>query len=250
MMACAKALNMRAHRVRRLQFNLLSLFALMTVTCLLLSWWVWPQPVEVISLVHASAAPIPVSFKSNASQTRLVSYQEDLLAALHNPAILHDAMTVAGNGNLRMLRDRSDPIGWLQKRLEIKVLKNSMVSIKLTVPEYFQRDAVEVVDYITQKAVAGTSVKIGRQTREHVKRLRREHRALQHAIGETTQRLNGLREDESGDSHRAAALVLVLKSQCASLNRLQGEIAKAQSADQSLTHLQFIQSATVAAAGN
>ena len=86
---------------RRLQFSLLSLFVLTTTTCLIMSWWVWPQPVEVVSLVNASATPIPIGPASDgAFACPTVIYQQELLTALKDPKLLHHAVSVASNANL------------------------------------------------------------------------------------------------------------------------------------------------------
>ena len=87
----------------------------------------------------------------------------------------------------RMLRGRSDPFGWIRKRLEVTTATNAIVSVKLTVPEYFKNDAIEFVDYITLRAFAHVTVKLGRQTRAWTQRLEREKLALQQEIKTTTQ---------------------------------------------------------------
>jgi len=169
-----------------------------------MSWWVWPQPVEVVALVQVPAAPIPVS--ENSVQL--------LLTALNNPTLLNDAIAITGNGHLRMLRDQSDPADWVRKGLEVEVLKNSIVSIKLSVPRHYASDAIEFVDYIMLRAVADVDSKLVRSGHS-----RRDKRAVQQAIYETIQRRQQLLASPV-DPRRAAEVDLQLALQLEDWNRV------------------------------
>ena len=50
---------------------------------------------------------------------KLSTVKSELLAILADPQLLKDAVAITGNGDLAMLRGRSDPIGWIKKRLEV-----------------------------------------------------------------------------------------------------------------------------------
>ena len=228
---------------RRLQFSLLSLFVLTTLTCLVLSWWVWPQSIEVVSQVMASTTPIRALSPPFAPQPQVVDCQTELLAFLADPQLLKEAVAITGNGDLSMLRGRSDRIGWIKKRLELTTAPNAVVSVKLTVPEYFKKDAIEFVDYITLRAYAHVTVKFGRQARAWTKRLEHDKLALQQEIKTTTYLLNAVRK--SLDSANVAAIELRLKSQRKSLDDLVKDIEFSRSADNQLNRVQLVQMATV-----
>jgi hypothetical protein len=148
---------------RRLQFSLVSLFALTTVTCLLLGWWAWPRPVEVVALLHAPAATPALGKLSLRANEFVVDIQRELLSALNDPTLMDDTVSIVGNGKLRIFRGRSNPAAWLRDRLEIDVLPKSIVSIKLTVPAEFKTDAIECLDYMALRAATRVNVEAARQ---------------------------------------------------------------------------------------
>ena len=176
-------------------------------------------------------------------------YQQELLAALSSPKLLQDTVAITGNGKLRMLRGRSDPAEWLRRRLEVKVINPSIVSVTLTVPEYFQRDAIEVVDYITLKCVSRTTADVGHRTRKFLKSLRHEQRSLHREIGRKTAKLERLSRTLPGDDPQLATLEAEIRRLSEEVGELSAEISVAQGADNSSSHLQFIQMATVTTTG-
>jgi hypothetical protein len=229
---------------KRLQFSLLSLFALTTLTCLVLSWWVWPQSVEVVSQVKVSTTPIRALSPPVASQPRVIDCQSELLAFLADPQLIKDAVAITGNGDLAMLRGRSDPIGWITKRLEIATASNAVVSVKLTVPEYFKNDAIEFVDYVTLRAFAHISVKVAQQTRAWTQRLERRKLAMQQKIKSTTRLLYKLKKSSTNDAN-VAEIELLLKSQRESLSNLVKDVEFSRSAADRANQPQLVQMATV-----
>jgi hypothetical protein len=234
----------KARSGKRLQFSLLSLFALTTLTCLVLSWWVWPQSVEVVSQVKASTTPIRALSPPAAPQPQVVDCQSELLAFLANPQLLKEAVAITGNGDLSMLRGRSDPIGWIKKRLEITTASSAVISVRLTVPEYFKNDAIEFVDYVTLRAFAHVSVMVGRQTRAWTQRLEREKFSLQQQIKSTTHLLNKLKGPPTNNAN-VAAIEVLLKSQRESLNDLVKDVEFSRSAADRANQPQLVQMATV-----
>jgi hypothetical protein len=233
---------------RRLQFSLLSLFALTTLICLVLGWWVWPRPVEITSQLMATTRPIRILPLVGGTAPQVVDYQSKLLAALADPQLLKDAVAITGNGNLAMCR-RSDPVGWIQKRLEITTSSNSVITIKLTVPEYFKKDAIEFVDYITLRAYSDVSIAITRQTRAWTRRLVRERDALALQLKTTTKRLNELDQLQPADAPEEAALKKTLASQRKSLAELEKDIDFSRNADHQVSNFQLVQNASVLDSG-
>lgn len=236
---------------RRLQFSLLSLFTLTTATCLVLGWWVWPRPVEITSQLMATTKPIRTLPLVGGTAPQVVDYQTKLLAALADPQLLKDAVAIAGNGNLAMCR-RSDPVTWIQDRLDVKST-NSNITIKLTAPEYFKKDALEFVDYITLRAYTDVSIAITRQTRAWTRRLVRERDALALQLKATTKRLNELNELDPNvlpDAVEVAALEQTLASQRTSLAELDKDINFSRAADDHANNFQLVQNATVLGSGN
>jgi hypothetical protein len=224
---------------RRWQFSLLSLFLLTTATCLVLSWWVWPRPVEVVAIVNASAAPLPVSrTPPNGGSPEVVEYQQELLRELQSRVLLKDAVSVPGNGNLRLFRGLSEPTAWLRKRLKVEVLQPSTVLVSLKVPKHLHDEGVEVVDYITTRCISRTLVKVGRETRRYLSDLQREKLNVRRKLQAATSRTDGQDRPKALDE----AEVVALTSEAAQLDLL---IRKAEVADNSSQYLQLVQMATV-----
>lgn len=230
---------------RRLQFSLLSLFLLTTLTCLLLSWWVWPRPIEVVSIVNASATPLPVSRSvADGTPPEFAVYQQELLKELRSPGLLQDAVSVPGNGNLGMFRNRSEPTEWLAKRLRVEVVQPATIMISLKVPEHLRDEGVEVVDYITTKCVSRTTVKVGRQTREYLSDLRAEQQRVRRQLRKNTRQLAQLSRTRSADDAEIIALETEVLHLTDTIKRLVVEIQNAQTADNSSQYLQLVQMAT------
>ncbi len=240
----------RASR-RRWQFSLLSLFLLTTATCLILSWWVWPRPVEVVAIVNAIATPLPVSSAlTSESPPEFVVCQDVLLRKLRSPDLLEDAVAIPGNGNLRMFRNRSEPTKWLEKRLRIEVVQPSAVVVSLKVPERFVGDAVEVVDYITTRCVSRTLVEVGRQTREHASALIAEQKRVRRQLVDKSVQLAQWRRKLGAEHREVVALEAEVFELTERTKRLTAEILNAQNLDNSSRHLQLVQMATAVTNGN
>lgn len=232
---------------RRLQFSLLSLFALTTATCLVLGWWVWPRPVEITSQLMATTKPIRTLPLVGGTAPQVVDYQSELLAALADPQLLKDAVAIAGNGNLAMCR-RSDPVAWIQDRLEVKST-NSIITVKLTVPQYFQKDALEFVDYITLRAYSDVSIAIVRQTRDWTRRLVRERDTLTLELKAATKRLKELDHVAPANAPELATLEKALASHRKALAELEKDIDFSRKSGDQVNNFQLVQNATVLDSG-
>jgi hypothetical protein len=206
---------------------------------------VWPRPVEVVALINASTKPLAVSRSTDpGAAPDTVMYQYELLKALQSPALLQDAVSIPGNGELRMFSRRSKPVEWLRERLRIEVINPSIVSIKLKVPKHFQNEAIEVVDYIATRCVSRTLVKVGKQTRDFLSELRAEERRIRRELSGREQRLAHLastRPTDDAERRRLEAEAFQLKEV---LNQLDSELQSAQSADNWSQYLQLVQTAT------
>jgi hypothetical protein len=223
---------------RRWQFSLFSLFLLTTATCLVLSWWVWPQPIEVVSIVNASTTALPVSrIPVDGGQQDVVVYQQELLRELRKPDLLKDAVSVPGNGKLRLFRDQSEPTKWLERRLRVEVVPPSTVLVSLKVPPHLHDEGVEVVDYITTKCISRTLVKVGRQTRSFLSELQAEQVNVRRKLRAATSPTSEQGEPRTLDE----AEIVALQSEAAQLDLL---IRKAELADNSSQYLQLVQMAT------
>lgn len=228
---------------RRLQFSLFSLLALTTLTCVVLGLWAWPKPAQITSQLMATTTPISMLPPASGAAPQTVDYQTELLAALADPQLLKDAVAIAGNGNLAMCRG-SDPVAWIQDRLEVKST-NSNITIKLTVPDYFKRDALEFVDYITLRAYTDVSIAIARQTRALTHRLVHERDELTLQLNATAKRLKELAPVTAADEPQVAALKEMLASQRRSLVELEKELDLSRKADDQVNNLQLVQNAKV-----
>jgi hypothetical protein len=151
---------------RRWQFSLLSLLVLMTATCLVLGWMARPRPLEVVALIHAPAAPPPAGKAASPGTAPFIDVQQELLAKLREPALFTDAVSIVGNGKLRMFRGRVDPADWLRDRLDVEILPQSVVSITLRVPAKFEKEGIEVLDYIALRAATRVNVEVAAESRQ------------------------------------------------------------------------------------
>lgn len=228
---------------RRLQFSLLSLLSLTTLTCLALGWWVWPRPIVVTSRLMATTTPIRVLPSADTAVPQITDYRTELLAALANPQLLNDAVAITGNGRLAMCR-RSEPVEWIRDRLEIDTSNGTNIIITLTVPEYFKHDAIEFVDYITLRAYSDVTIKIARQTRAWTRRLVRERDKLAAQLKATTKQLEKLDGSSPASAEQAAALQELQATQRKSLAEFEHDINFSDSPDISAGNLQLVESAT------
>jgi hypothetical protein len=175
---------------RRLQYSMLSLLIVMTTTCLALTWWTWPRPIVVESIVFATATPVRLSSSTgDAPERRILVYQQELLAALNDPDLLPTTVDVIGNRSLAILRQRSDPAGWLRGRFRAEAVNATTVSIKLTVPEHYRTDAVELVDYITLRCFVQVASSTSNRIRERLAALREEHDRQMQLLDETCRKI-------------------------------------------------------------
>jgi hypothetical protein len=231
---------------RRWQFSLFSLFLLTTVTCLMLSWWAWPRPAEVVAIVNAMSTPLPVSSAlTSDEQPEFIICRDVLLKALHKPEVLDDAVAIPGNGKLRMFRGRSEPAEWLKSRLGIESVQPSVVMIRLKVPAQFRDEAVEVVDYITTRCVSRTLVEVGRRTREHASALLAQKNRVERELKNTRLRLEKFRRTRAAEDPE---LVVLEEEACKLMDlskQLSAELLAAQDVDNSSKHFQLVQMATV-----
>jgi hypothetical protein len=230
----------------RWQFSLLSLFLLTTLTCLVLSWWAWPRPAEVVAIVNAMSTPLPVSSSLTSNDPpEFVICRNVLLNNLHDPEVLKDAVSIPGNGNLRMFRDRSEPAKWLEARLRIESVPPSVVIIRMKVPAQFREEAVEVVDYITTRCVSRTLVEVGRRTREHASVLLAEKNRVERKLKSASRRLEKLRRMRAAENPELVALEAEILKLTDLSQQLTAELLAAHDLDNSSKHLQLVQMATV-----
>jgi hypothetical protein len=230
------------HR-RRLQFSLLSLFVLMTSTCAVLTWLVWPKSVGVVAQVMASTLTVSPT-GSTIPQPKFVDYQAKLLAAFEDPEILKDAVAITGNGDLPMLRGKRDPLNWVRKRLEVEAAPNSIISVKLTVPEYFKQNAIEFVDYITFRAVTKTIRDIEPLPRTRLPELVAQRLALERTINATSQRLERSKRVAGTGSPVVAAIEAELETHVDAWKRLGEQIEAGKTAQEFVSQVRFVQTAT------
>ena len=121
---------------RRLQYRLVSLFALMTLTCLGLSWYVWPKSVEGRGAGDGILVRRSRIGRSTVPQPRFRDYQAKLMDTFADPDVLQGR-----RGHRRKWQPRNAPrrlvtpsIGFAGD-LKITAAPNSLISITLTVPE-------------------------------------------------------------------------------------------------------------------
>jgi hypothetical protein len=228
---------------RRLQFRLVTLFAIMTATCLALSWYVWPKSVDVVAQVMASTLTVS-STGSTVPHPKFAEYHAKLLAAFEDPEILADAVAITGSGDLPMLRRKRDPVNWVRKRLAVEAAPNSIISVKLTVPEFFQQNAVEFVDYITFRAVTKTVRDIEPVPRTRLPEFVEQRLALEQTINATSQRLERLKQDAGMGSPEVAAIEAELESQVDAWKKLGAHIEACKTAREFVNQVRFVQMAT------
>lgn len=238
--------NIRTRFRRRLQFNLLSLFALTTAACLALTWWVWPRPVDIILISTASPTPIQVSMGSRGGAT-FVDYQQEFLAALNSPQLLRDVIEVTGNGHLPMLAHRRDPAAWLRKRLRTEVQKNSSIAITLSVPKNFSANGVEVVDYMAMTAMVRAASRIRQRVRIYVEKLEQQRAMRKSALGSTAEKLCAFPQTGMGYSPASVELTAEIALQIVPLLQLENEILQVRAAGRN--GVDFVQMATVSPTG-
>jgi hypothetical protein len=229
---------------RRFQYRLVSLFALMTVACLGLSWYVWPKSVEVVATVMASSTTVAPTGRT-VPEPRFRDYQDKLMETLADPAILQDGVAIAGNGKLAMLRGRSDPVDWVRRRLDVTASPNSLITIKLTVPERHQRDAVEFVDYILFRAVTQTARGISDLPRSALPEAIKRRQSLELSLQATSRRWKQARLDYGPNSLEAAAIEAQLYAEQESWQRLHVSISDCELIEDFMDQLRFVQTATV-----
>jgi hypothetical protein len=216
----------------------------MTVACCVLSWYVWPKSVEVVAQVMASSTTVGSDGKT-VPQPRFRDYQAKLIETLADPEILKDGVAIAGNGDLAMLRHRSDPVDWIRRRFDVTASPNSLISIKLTVPERYQRDAVEFVDYILFRAVTQTARSISDLRRSELPDAIKRRQALELALHSTSRQWKQARLDYGPTSLEASAVEARLYSEQESWQRLHQAISDCELIDDFMDQLRFIQTATV-----
>lgn len=222
----------------------MSLFALMTVTCLVLSWHVWPKTVAVEGQVMASTLSVAPSGKT-VPQPKFVDYQAKLIATFTSQEVLQDGVNIAGNGNLAMLRGRSNPAEWIRRRLEIVVAPNSIITIKMTVPEQYKDDAVELIDYIMFRGVTQTARSVDPIPRAKLASAVAHRQILADTLEAASQRLERATHDFGNASGEVAAINAEMESATAAWQRLNDDITTGELIDEFIDQLRFVHTATV-----
>jgi hypothetical protein len=229
---------------RRLQYSLLTLFVVTTLACLGLSWLVWPKTINVMAQVMASTLTISAT-GNTVPEPKFEDYQAQLLAAFKDREILADAVSIAGNGRLAMFRYTSDPVTWVRQRLTVTVEPNSIICVKLMVPEQFEKDAIELVDYITFRAVTQTARDIDPRSHTRIDELIERQETLKRTIDDTNKRLSELKIQPEDLSPEIALIHAELRAQQKAYDELNAKIEAARIADEFVDQLRFVQTATV-----
>jgi len=237
-----KPLEDRSHR--RLQYRLVSLVALMTATCLALSWYVWPKSVLVEAQVMASTLSVSPTDRT-VPQPQFADFQAKLIAAFTSQDVLQDGVTVAGNGNLAMLRCRTDPVEWVRRRLEVTAAQNSIISVKIAVPEQYQDDAVELVDYIVFRSVTLTARSVDPIPRAELASAIERRQLLAEMLEAASQRIEQANHDFGSASGEVAAIKAKMELATTSWQRLNDDITTGELIDAFIDQLRFVQTATV-----
>jgi hypothetical protein len=178
-------------------------------------------------------------------QPEFAAYQAQLMAAFTDPEVLGDGVAIAGNGRLSMLRGRSEPIDWVRERMEIVLAPNAVISIKMTVPERFAKDAIEFVDYVLFRGVSKTARDAVRIPRSGLSSALLQCQTLEQSVATLSLRLAQARPMFDHTSAETAAIEETLRAtqqRCAELDR---DIAASQLIDEFMDQLRFVQTATV-----
>ena len=232
-------------RPPRLQFSLLALLVLMTVVCVALFWWTRPRRVDVVALLTVrSQSNSPTGTANGALDFEIV--QRTQLAYLKSAAILQAALSDPQVAKLPLVKDRADPLAWLQQELRVEFVQNSeILSVRLAAPSNRGPQARTVLTAIVNAYVLAVAAAEQQRLQLQFQKLQAEYNALRVEIKDLSEQIATLRSQRGADDGEAKLLQMEADRMVEQAGQLKAELELGKSLGTGPPRVRLIQPGTI-----
>jgi hypothetical protein len=177
---------------RRVQFSLLSIFALMTVICLALTWLVWPWPVNVVTLLRVDSRLKP-----------------DALQIFHSKDVVSAVLKDAEVAKLPFVQAQDNPLTDLANQVETDFHQHGeIMMVSLKVAPRFGNQAAKLLDKWVEMLLIEVAAKEQKARQKHFRHVNREYNELCEQIERASLAIAELKKQRGDNDPRVKLLQL------------------------------------------